>query len=334
MEAGLCNVKTVSERHRYTERRRRLSQPVNGLRAQKGQTLSFTVATGEYGILTATATTLVPRETRSTKQRRQMQFIHHDLGYQQRGETVEVTLSGSAANVRLMDSTNFNSYKNGRQHRYHGGLATRSPVHLQIPHAGTWFVTVDMQGLRGNVRSHARLLPRPLPALREAPLSSVPSLVQQDDPSNNAIETAAREYDVFISHASEDKDGVVRPLAYALRDGGLSVWYDEFELRLGDSLRRKIDAGLAKSRFGVVVLSRSFFGKGWTNYELDGLVTRSVSGEQVILPIWHEITKKEVVEYSPSLADKVARSTGVHTVEEIADEIIDVIRNSTGTIKN
>jgi hypothetical protein len=134
-----------------------------------------------------------------------------------------------------------------------------------------------------------------------------------------------REYDVFISHASEDKEAVVRPLANALREGGLRVWYDEFELRIGDSLRRKIDLGLAKSRFGVVVLSRAFFGKGWPNYELDGMVTRAVSGEQVLLPVWHEITKKEVIDYSPSLADKLARSTGTHTVEEIATEIISVI---------
>ena len=59
-----------------------------------------------------------------------------------------------------------------------------------------------------------------------------------------------RVFDVFISHTSEDKDDVVRPLATALRDAGLSVWYDEVELRIGDSLRRKIDKGLASSRFG------------------------------------------------------------------------------------
>lgn len=259
-----------------------------------------------------------------------MQFIHHDLGYRSGGEIVEVTLSGNAANVRLMDSSNFSNYKSGRQHRYYGGLAKQSPVRLQIPHSGTWYVTVDMQGLGGSVRSSARILPGPLPPLREAPLSSVPSLVQQDSPPGGAPvgSTPSREYDVFISHASEDKDSVVRPLAYALKGGGLSVWYDEFELRIGDSLRRKIDAGLAKSRFGVVVLSRSFFGKGWTNYELDGLVTRAVSGEQVLLPIWHEITKQELIGYSPSLADKVARSTGTHTVEEIAAEIVDVIREA------
>lgn len=254
-----------------------------------------------------------------------MQFAWHDLGYRQGGEIVEVTLSGNAANVRLMDRSNFNSFKSGRQHRYHGGLVRRSPVRLPIPHSGHWYVTVDMQGLGGSVRSSARVLPGPLPALREAPLSSVPSLVQPELPPDSDDSSTSREYDVFISHAGEDKDAVVRPLATVLRDGGLSVWFDEFELKIGSSLRRNIDLGLAKSRFGIVVLSRAFFGKGWPNYELDGLVTRAVSGEQVLLPIWHEITKQEVIDYSPSLADKLARSTGTHTVEEIAAEIIEVV---------
>ena len=104
------------------------------------------------------------------------------------------------------------------------------------------------------------------------------------------------------------------------------MWYDEFELSIGDSLHRKIDIGVARSHFGVVVLSRSFFDKGWTNNELDGLVTRAVSGEQILLPIWHKITKQELIDHSPSLAEKVARSTAMHTIDEIAAEIIDVIR--------
>ncbi len=258
-----------------------------------------------------------------------MNFIQHDLGHRRGGEIVEIMLSGNAANVRLMDSSNLSSYKSGRQHRFYGGLARRSPVRLQIPHSGTWYVAVDMQGLGGSVRSSARILPGPLPEIREARLSSVPSLVQRDPtPDVTSGEAVTRRYDVFISHATEDKDTVVRPLAHALRDGGLAVWYDEFELKIGDSLRRKIDTGLAKSRFGVVVLSRSFFGKGWTNYELDGLVTRAVSGEQILLPIWHEITKQELIYYSASLADKVARSTGSHTIDEIATEIIEVIREA------
>jgi len=161
----------------------------------------------------------------------------------------------------------------------------------------------------------------------------MPSLVRQrhnlsDETPNPSGEPAARDFDVFISHASEDKDAVVRPLAEALRQGGLDVWYDEFELKIGDSLRRKIDSGLARSRFGVVVLSNDFIKKGWTNYELDGLVTRAVSGEQVLLPIWHNITKRELIAFSPSLADKLARSTATHTVEEIAAEIVEVIKGA------
>lgn len=108
---------------------------------------------------------------------------------------------------------------------------------------------------------------------------------------------------------------------------GPSVWYDEFELRIGDSLRRKIDKGLANSRFGVVVLSQALFGRGWLEYELDGLVTRAVSGDQVLLPVWHNVTKGEVISYSPSLSDRLARSMATHIVAEIAAEIVDVITN-------
>ena len=163
------------------------------------------------------------------------------------------------------------------------------------------------------------------------PLTAVPSLYlgnSYEDEVESFLfdDTYEKEYDVFISHASEDKDAVARPLAEALRNNGLSVWYDEFELRIGDSLRRKIDKGIANSNFGVIVISRDFISKGWTNYELDGLITRAVNGEQTMLPVWHNITKREVINYSPSLADKLARSTTDFTVEEIADEIADLIR--------
>jgi hypothetical protein len=120
---------------------------------------------------------------------------------------------------------------------------------------------------------------------------------------------------------------VVRPLAKALVGRGLTVWYDEFELRIGSSLRQSIDSGLANSRFGVVVLSQAFFKKGWTNYELDGLVTRDIAagGAQIILPIWHRVTKDEVIGYSASLADRVALRSADSTVDEIADAIAAVV---------
>jgi hypothetical protein len=116
---------------------------------------------------------------------------------------------------------------------------------------------------------------------------------------------AAELRDCFICHASEDKD-VARPPAEALRRSGYGVWFDEYELRLGDSLRGKIDKGLANSRFGVVILSRRFFEKEWTQRELDGLTAREVvGGERLILPVWHEIDQKFLATVSPTLADRV-----------------------------
>lgn len=254
-----------------------------------------------------------------------MNFIYTDLGQRSRGEVVEVTLT-KAANVRLMNTTNFNNYKKGRKHRYHGGLARVSPLRLDIPSSGRWHVTVDMQGLRGSTNASVRVLPGALPVIRERPLSEVPSLVRDNPPS--PAESSGETYDIFISHASEDKEGFVRSLAKALVEEDLQVWYDEMTLRIGDSLRQKIDKGLANSRIGLVVLSPAFISKGWTNYELDGIVTKSVSGEQILLPIWHNITKQQVVDFSPSLADKVARSTATHTVEEIASEIANLLKEA------
>jgi len=238
-----------------------------------------------------------------------MNFTQYNLGHLNRGQIVEITLQGNAANVRLMDSSNFSSFKSGRKHKYYGGHMTRSPVKLTVPSSGNWHVTIDLGGYKGSVKSSVRVLPGALPTIQDKPLSSMPSLVHGHENLGSPAmqEDDLREYDVFISHASEDKDEVVRDLATALQEEGLKVWYDEFELRIGDSLRRKIDMGLARSRFGVVVLSPYFLSKGWTNYELDGIITRAVTGEQIILPIWHNITKKEVIEYSPSLADKLAK---------------------------
>jgi hypothetical protein len=114
------------------------------------------------------------------------------------------------------------------------------------------------------------------------------------------------QWDAFICHASEDKEGFVRPLAELLSQKGLEVWYDDFTLTVGDSLRRSIDRGLGWSRFGIVVLSSAFFEKEWPQRELDGLVAREVEGRKVILPVWHEVGFEEVKRYSPTLADRVA----------------------------
>lgn len=132
-------------------------------------------------------------------------------------------------------------------------------------------------------------------------------------------------YDLFISHASEDKEDFVRPLAETLENIGVKVWYDEFTLKVGDSLRKRIDQGLVNSRFGTVILSTAFCSKNWTQYELDSMVAREMNGHKMILPIWHRITKDEVMKFSPALADKVALNTSMQSIEEIAGQLAEVI---------
>ena len=133
-------------------------------------------------------------------------------------------------------------------------------------------------------------------------------------------------YDVFICHASEDKDDFVRPLAERLKQQHLEVWYDEFSLNIGDSLSQKIDEGLSKSKYGIVVLSEHFFKKPWTKRELSGLTSREmVENRGVILPIWHRVSVEEVLKFSPPLADKMAGSS--------SDGINNLIRSLVKKIK-
>jgi len=139
-------------------------------------------------------------------------------------------------------------------------------------------------------------------------------------------------YDAFISHASEDKDALVRPLARKLIEQHASVWYDEFSLNIGDSLRRSIDHGLSQSRFGIVVLSPNFFMKQWSQWELDGLVARQNTGEaSVILPIWHEVGVEDVLQYSPPLADKLAASSALG-LDEVVRRLTSIIHPRGSTL--
>lgn len=131
-------------------------------------------------------------------------------------------------------------------------------------------------------------------------------------------------YDVFVSHAHEDKEQIVRPLAESLKKIGINVWYDEFSLKLGDSLRESIDHGLANSKFGIVVLSPHFFQKKWPQNELNGLFAKESVGEKSIIPLWHNIDYEEIVKISPLIADRVAAKTS-EGLDLITLKILEVI---------
>lgn len=157
---------------------------------------------------------------------------------------------------------------------------------------------------------------------RTIQLSEQVSKIKAPEDSPNVLEA---KYDLFISHASEDKEEFVRPLAETLEGMGVKVWYDEFTLKVGDSLRKSIDKGLVNSKFGTVIISSSFCTKNWTQYELDAMVAKEMNGHKMILPIWHKVTKDDVLNFSPTLADKVALNTSVSSIEEIANELREVV---------
>jgi len=134
------------------------------------------------------------------------------------------------------------------------------------------------------------------------------------------------DWDVFICHATEDKERFVEALASKLKERHVSVWYDDFSLGLGDRLKDKIEEGLARSRFGITVLSKIFFGKKWARDELDVLVQRDSFNRKVILPIWLDVNHDDVFEQSPLLAGHVAARA-----EEGIDRVVEKILKEIGS---
>lgn len=131
-------------------------------------------------------------------------------------------------------------------------------------------------------------------------------------------------WDVFISHASEDKKSVAIPLVNLLKDLGVKAWLDKAEIRLGDSLSNKIEEGLSNSQHGLVILSKAFFEKNWTKRELESLISIELNSDRKILPIWHEIEHSDVIKNAPLISDKYALDTK-NGLDVIANEIAEVV---------
>lgn len=133
-------------------------------------------------------------------------------------------------------------------------------------------------------------------------------------------------WDVFLSHASEDKDSVAKPLRDLLVARGLTVWLDDEQLTVGDSLRTQIERGIANSRFGLVVLSPSFLSKrNWTAKELNALFALDRPDHKKVLPVWHELDATLVERHAPMLADRLAVSTALG-LDRVASEIVRAVR--------
>lgn len=130
-------------------------------------------------------------------------------------------------------------------------------------------------------------------------------------------------YDVFISHASEDKVPFVDSLVEALLQRGVKVWYDRKILTWGKSIRQNIDLGLRQSKFAIIVLSEFYIQKYWTQKEFNALFSLGSQLGEFLLPIWHNITPERAKEFSPMLSDAIALISSNYTIEEIADMFVE-----------
>lgn len=111
---------------------------------------------------------------------------------------------------------------------------------------------------------------------------------------------------VFISYASEDRIAFVRPLVEELKTLLPTIWFDEYEIRPGMSIRESIDKGLADSGVGVLILSQNYFLKKWTALELNALFQKLTFSKTKLIPIWYNITYPEIIKVSPLMADILA----------------------------
>ena len=143
--------------------------------------------------------------------------------------------------------------------------------------------------------------------------------IYQDLAERSKAETESENkmYDVFVSHASEDKKEFVQPLVEALQDAGIRVWYDALEMEWGKSLRAQIDNGIKRSKYCILVLSKHFFAKKWTNRELDGILAKENVTGATPLPIWYQVGYEDVYEFSPTLSGLFSMSSSDHSISDI-----------------
>jgi len=134
-----------------------------------------------------------------------------------------------------------------------------------------------------------------------------------------------KEFDFFISHAHEDRITAALPIAEGLTAKGYRVWVDVGQLAVGDGLFKNVNHGLAKARFGVVIVSHAFLAKTWPQWELEGLAAlESAEGRKVILPVWHGVTLQEIAATAPILAGRIGTNTA-HGLDRVIDDLVHAV---------
>lgn len=201
-----------------------------------------------------------------------------------------------------------------------GGPIARGGLFLQDGRNPTFYVKISaITHIRNRIvagKNGSKRLAKAPPT----PVSRRPNPAIKPNNRPKKAQSSRARHDVFISHASEDKKPFVRDLANEIRSAGISVWYDEFSLKWGDRLRVSIDHGLRDCRYGIVVLSPDFFRKDWPLDELEGLFALEENGKTKILPIWHNLDKHQVAQFSPMLAGRMAMPSN-KPISEIIEKL-------------
>ncbi|MEG2262111.1 MAG: toll/interleukin-1 receptor domain-containing protein [Clostridia bacterium] len=187
--------------------------------------------------------------------------------------------------------------------------ALPSSAKVSLPKPKTTIVRTNTRFI--NSAGHRHLQPGDYPLPVETLFDALEERRKPEEQATRA------DYDVFVSHASEDKAPYVNDLVQAFRDAGIKVWYDDTAMQWGKSLRQQIDEGIKCSRYAIFVLSKSYFKKTWTNRELNGILAKENVTGATPLPIWYDVSYNDVFEYSPMLADVKAFPTNQYSIDQI-----------------
>ncbi|MDR1571398.1 MAG: DUF1883 domain-containing protein [Clostridiales Family XIII bacterium] len=252
-----------------------------------------------------------------------MKYLLYDLGNADAGDSVEVSL-GYAANVRILDEANYGLYRGNLPHRFIGGYIERTPYKATIPEGGRWYVILDSGSYFGKIKSLVKLYPC---SDEKEVLSPQPKVFEFSPGKALAAEAGVPKNKprLFVLHSYKDRDSIVQSLADALSVAGISAVFEGYTLEPGDSLEEKLRAGVAKYKFGVLVISRSFARTGWRKSDLAFMKEMLTSDYKEIYPVWHNISRDNVMQHLPDLVGMMPNRPGEKSLDEIVDEIVETM---------
>ena len=141
------------------------------------------------------------------------------------------------------------------------------------------------------------------------------------------------DYDIFISHCHKDKLKYVDNLAEELKKIGIKLFYDSNDITWGDNIKDRIDHGLKNCKLAIVVISNKYFGREWTEYEIEMLLKRQcIENRKFILPILHQIKKRDLEKHYPQLRNISFKYSKSQSTKRLAEEAKNELEKIKGDI--